>query len=238
MKIEKLLVGGLKVYQSESGYRHAIDPYLLSSFCKIRRGDVVIDLGSASGIIPLLLAGMSEAEKLIGVEIQERLADLARRNIDLNGLHGRIEIINADIREITAGGCLDRESCDVVVSNPPYRSVGTGKLAPGFERAACRHELHGGIRDFISAACYLLRNKGRFCLVYLPERLPELLALLCQAKIEPKRLRMVHSREGGEAVLVLIEGRKGGRPGLTVEAPLCIYDNEIYSGEVRKLFGI
>ncbi len=237
-EIEKSLFVRIKINLSESGYRHAIDPFLLSDFSSIDNGSKVADLGTATGIIPLVLNAMNKGERYLGVEIQPDLAAQARENVELNNLDDYVEIINADIRHICKEKHLPHESCDAVISNPPYRKVNSGKVAPNDTRAACRHELHGDIDDFISAAFYLLRNKGRFSLVYLPERLPELFGVMRNNKIEPKRMRMVHSRAGDDAILVLVEGRKNSKPGLVVEAPLYIYEGDEYSQEVRSIFGM
>ena len=237
-EIEKMLLSDIQVSLAGQGYRHAIDPFLLSAFSLINEEEKVVDLGTANGIIPLVLSAMNKGRCYIGVEIQAELAVQARENVALNNLDELIEICNADIREVAKGKILPHESCDVVISNPPYRKIDTGKVAPDKARAACRHELNGDIVDFISTAFYLLRNKGRFSLIYLPERMPELLGAMSSGKIEPKRLRMVHSRAGRRAILVMVEGVKNGKRGMAVEEPLYIYDEDGYSSEVRSIFGM
>jgi len=153
----------------------------------------------------------------------------------LNGLQQRVKICAGDVREIAAFQAA--QSADLVLSNPPFRPASSGRLAEGDERAAARHEWAGGLEDFLRAAAYLLKNGGRFCIVYLAERLTELLALMQQFKIEPKRLRMVHSRAGQGAKLVLVEGRRAARPGgLQVEPPLYVYEGEEYSSELKEIY--
>jgi len=233
--LDDLRCGGLRIIQCRDGYRFSLDPVLLCAFARIGAGESVADLGTGSGVIPLLLARRTAAGSIVGVEIQEQAADRARRGAVLNGLDERITILHRDLRELRS--VLAPESCDVVLSNPPFRPVGTGKVAPGDERAAARHELAGGLEDFLATGQYLLKQGGRFYLIHLAERLAEILSAMQRLRLEPKRLRCVHSRPGAGARLVLVEGRRSGRPGLTVEAPLFIYDGEGYSAEVLAMYG-
>ena len=234
--IDELSIGGLKLCQAEKGYRFSLDPVLLARFVEVRAEDKIVDLGTGSGIIPLLLARLSAAPELIGVELQEQMASRAQRNIVMNGLQGRVRIVHGDLRQIRQ--LLPAVSADLVVSNPPYRQVGSGRVSPADERAAARHELAGGLSDFVTAAGWLLNNGGRFTVIYLVERLPELLKQMQTAGIEPKRLRMIHPRKQNPARMVLVEGRKSGRPGLSVEKPLYVYAGEgrDYSDEVLAMY--
>ena len=228
----------LKIEQFEAGYRHSIDPILLSGFAQVKETDRVIDLGCGVGVILLRLARTVDSAELLGVEIQTEMASLAQDNAARNGLRDRIQIVNADLRDWQQK--FAAESFDVVVTNPPYRPVGTGQVAPNLARAIARHELSGGIVDFLRTSSGLLKTGGRFYIVYLAERLAELLAEMRCHRIEPKRLRMVHSRSGEKAKLVLVEGRKNGKPGVEIEASLIIYDGpgRSYSTEVLDVFGM
>jgi len=233
--LDDLRPAGLRIIQKINGYRFSLDPILLCDFARVEADDAVTDLGTGSGVIPLLLSVGTSAKRIVGVEIQPELADRARRSVLLNGLGERVEILEGDLRVLSKG--LDRQSFDVVLSNPPYRRIGTGRRAPSAEKAAARHELSGGLEDFLRAAAFLLRHGGRFYIVYLVERLAELLAMMRGQRLEPKRLRCVHSREGEGARMVLVEGRKGGGEGLSVEPPLFIYDGERYTEEVLAIYG-
>jgi tRNA1Val (adenine37-N6)-methyltransferase len=233
--LDELRPGGLRIIQKKDGYRFSLDPVLLCAFARIESGETVCDLGTGSGVIPLLLARRVPAEGITGIEVQPELADRARRSVALNGLEERVTILACDLRRIRE--TLAAESCRVVLANPPYRPPGSGRLSPRSERALARHEVHGDLGDFVSCAAWLLPTGGRFYLVYLAERMAELLAAMRAAGLEPKRLRCVHSRQGEEARLVLVEGRKGGGPGLKVEAPLCIYDDGGYTAEVLAAYG-
>lgn len=233
--LDDLRLGGLKVIQARAGYRFSLDPILLCGFAGRQGVEAAVDLGTGSGVIPLILSRTSLINRIVGVELQPGLADRARRSVSLNGLEERIEIVEGDLRQLPRElgvGCFD-----LVLSNPPFRQGGSGRIAPNGERAAARHELAGGLADFLKTAALLLRSGGRCCLIYLAERLTDLLVELRRAGLEPKRLRMVQSREGEGARLVLVEARKGGRPGLAVEPPLLIYERDGYSAEVLAMYG-
>lgn len=222
------------INQNPDGYRYSLDPFLLVRFAAAEGGLNLVDLGCGSGILPLLLVARRPAAQIWGVEIQPRLAALARANVAASGVAERVAIVEGDLRQIAA--LLPGGVHDAVLANPPYRRVGSGRLAPDAERAAARHEINGTLADFVAAASYLLKAGGRCYLVHLPERLPEVLTLLAVAGVEPKRLRCVHPQVGEAACLVLVEGHKGGRAGLVVEAPLLVRDGADYSPEMAALY--
>jgi tRNA1Val (adenine37-N6)-methyltransferase len=235
--LDTLHSGRVQILQPQSGYRFSLDPLLLCAFARIPARARVADLGTGSGVIPLLLAKAGKGREFVGIELQPELADRAVRSVALNGLAERIRIVRADVRELPAE--LAAGSFAAVVCNPPYRKAGSGRVAPGAERGTARHELAGGLPDFLRAAACLLDHGGCFTIVYLAERLPELLEALRAFRLEPKRLRTVHSRAGEPAKLVLVEGRKNARPGLTVEAPLIVYREDKgrdYTAEMGKIF--
>lgn len=234
--LDDLRVGGVKIIQPRSGYRFSLDPLLLCAFAQIPETAKVVDLGTGSGVIPLLLASADKGREFVGVELQAELAERAERSVTLNGLSARVRIVCADVRELPDE--FVPGSVVAVVTNPPYRNPVSGRVAPGAERGAARHELAGGLTDFLRTATFLLNNRGRFFIVYLAERLAELLDEMRTFRLEPKRLRLVHSRAGEPAKLVLVEGRKNARPGLTVEAPLIVYregTGRDYTEEMEKL---
>ncbi|MGW8313516.1 MAG: tRNA1(Val) (adenine(37)-N6)-methyltransferase [Desulfuromonadales bacterium] len=233
--ITQLKLGGLQVIQARNGYRFSIDPVLLCSFAQISGKARVADLGTGSGILPLLLNHLGKGSRFLGIEKQPGLSDRARHSVDLNGLQGRIDIVHGDICSLPAR----LQNCfDAVVSNPPYRKQYTGRVAADDERAEARHETTGQLKDFLHAANFLLKGEGTFSLVYLAERLVELLGEMHQLQLHPKRLRLVHPRAGEPANLVLVEGRKNSRPGLTVEPPLIIYQGRgrDYTAEVLMMY--
>ena len=234
--LDDLTIGGIQILQAKSGYRFSLDPVLLNGFVSHVKNARVIDLGTGNGIIPLLLSVRNEASSITGVELQQSMVERAWRTVQLNKLEETIKIVQADIRELpkelSAGGF------DVVTTNPPYRKVETGRVAPNDERAFARHELSGGIEDFLRAAAFLLSPSGRFFVVYLAERLAEILSGMRFFQIEPKRLRTIHSRQGESARMVLIEGRKNGKMGMTVESPLIVYTGKgrAYTDEVLAMY--
>jgi tRNA1Val (adenine37-N6)-methyltransferase len=238
VKSDEFLPRALKILQSEDGYRYSIDPFLLAAFVSLPAGANVVDLGSGSGVISLLMSQKDPVAKVVGLELQGALVERSRRSVVLNGFQNRIEIVQGDVRDLPSS--LLPGSFDVVVTNPPYRSAASGRLALGDERSRARHELEGGLVDFLTAASSLLKPCGRFFIVYLAERLPELMAEMRGLRLEPKRLRMVCSRAGSEARLILVEGRKNSRPGMKIEPSLVLYQGEgrDYSDEVLSMYGI
>jgi tRNA1Val (adenine37-N6)-methyltransferase len=233
--LDALGYSDLQIIQPQQGFRFTIDPVLLAGFAQIKPGERWIDLGCGSGILPLLLAHRETKAHITGVEIDPTSADRACRNILLNNLEEQIDIIHGDLRELRKSH--GAQSCDVVITNPPYRRPGSGRISSGAQRSIARHELHGSLDDFLDASRYLLKNGGRFYTIFLAERLPELLSKMSVKKIEPKRLRCIHPQPTGDAHLVLVEGRRSGRPGLTITPPLFLYEGENYSKEVRMLAG-
>lgn len=227
----------VKIKQRKEGYRFAIDAILLADFVKIKPNDKnIIDLGTGSGIIALLLTKRFIHTKITGVELQKGLFELAKENVRLNRLETQVHIENIAIKDIKRS--FKAEGFDSVVSNPPYRRFKTGRINPAEEKAIARHEIKTNLEEIIKISKYLLKAKGSLFLIHLTERLAELIYLLKEYKIEPKRMRLVYSREGEDAAFVLMEGAKGSREGLKIEMPLYIYDkNGEYTDEVKGVFG-
>ena len=232
--LDALFGGRLQIWQSRSGYRVSLDALLLASFVSVERGEHVVDLGTGSAVVCLALAFWHRAITLTGVELQAAAAERARRNVALNALADRIRIVQGDVR--TPMRWAGAESFDVAVCNPPYRSAGSGRLSADHERRIARHETSGGLGEFVAAAASLLRNKGRWACIYPAERTADVLCLMRSSRIEPKRMRMVHSFLQSPASLILVEGVKHGRPGLRVQEPLAIYrEGKEYSAEVGAI---
>lgn len=232
---ESLYGGRLQILQKKKGYRYTIDSILLSHFVEPKKGERILELGAGSGVISLLLAFRNPGVRVTGVEIQAELADMAGRSISMNGLEGRVQIIPGDVRN--AADFLEARSQDVAVFNPPYRKRGSGKVNPGREKALARHEIAGTITDFLRAASRALEPGGRVCLIYPCSRMVEAVHQMRVEKMEPKRLRMVHSRPGSRGDFLLVEGIKGGGEELSVLPPLFVYrEGERYSEELEALF--
>ena len=233
--LDRPLNGTLKIIQKRKGYRYSIDAILLTHFCRLREDDQVIDLGTGHAIIPVLLAAKGLASRIIGVEIQEELLNMARRNIAINRMEDRITLIHRDVRDLPT--CLERSSFEVAVTNPPYRGIQKGRLNPDPQKAAARHEIHGSLRDMAQAAAVLLRPKGRFYVVYPASRTVDMLLTLRESGLEPKQLQVVHSRAGERARLVMAEAIKGGRREVKILTPLFVYDRGgQYTKDMEKVY--
>ncbi len=226
----------VKIYQAKSGYRFSLDALLLADFPALKSCKSILELGAGSGVISLLLALKYPKACVTGVEIQESLYRRAARNAEVNNLSDRVSFVHADLRELP--GKFSAGSFELCVMNPPFRKPGTGRISPGDERAAARHELKGGIEEAIKTARIMLKNRGRLCVVYHPERLSELVTLMKAHSLEPKRLRFIHSHTKDEARMVLIEAVKDGAPGLKTLPPLFVYAKEKeYTAEMREFYG-
>jgi len=227
----------IKIYQSKAGYRFSVDALLLYDFVNLRSIGAMADLGSGSGIIGILTAKKYPEARVDLFELQEGLANLSERNISINNLGGRVRVVRRDIRELPS--ChLNKGEYDLVVSNPPFRKPRSGRINMEEERAIARHEIALFLPDLAAAASRLLGSKGRFCVIYHPGRLAELVDVLKKRDLEPKRLRFVHSSTSSEAKMVLLEAVKGGRTGLKVEPPLFIYsDDGSHTAEMKRIYG-
>jgi len=220
-KIEDLGEKGLKIIQAKNTYRFSVDSILLLNFIRLKNYEKIIDLGTGSGIIPLLLFGKRKGLSIYGVEIQRNLADMARRSVELNKLQDGITIIQEDFRNLK--NIFKNQQFDVVVSNPPYISLGHGKINLLSSRAIARHEIKSDLEDIISVSNYLLKNKGRIYLIYKSTKLVKLIIALKKYSIEPKVVRFIHPRQGESANLVLLEGVKRGKEELKIEDPIFQY---------------
>lgn len=235
-RVDDLERSGYRIIQDPSRFCFGMDAVLLSGFARVRRGERVLDLGTGSGIIPILLEAKTEGEHFTGLEIQPEMADMAARSVALNRLREKIDIVQGDIKE--ASRLFGRASFDVVTSNPPYMDGGAGITNPDEPRAVARHEILCTFDDVAREASRLLRTGGRFYLVHRPRRLAELIVTLRSRGLEPKRIRMVHPFADREANMVLIEAVRGGRPLMKVEAPVIVFrELGVYSDELKSVYG-
>lgn len=224
----------IQLFQSKAGYRFSVDALLLFDFIRLKRVSKIADLGAGSGIVGILLAKKFPKAKITLVEIQPGLCELAERNVDLNNVGRRVHISRHDFRKLPEDFF---KKYDLVVSNPPFRKMKTGRLNIAEERTIARHEITMNLDTLIKSASSLLREKGRFCIIYQPWRIAELLMNLHERGFEPKRLQLVHSHPVSEAKMLLLEAVKAGRCGLKVEKPFFIYTaNGAYSEEMRMIY--
>jgi tRNA1Val (adenine37-N6)-methyltransferase len=235
IELHSLFKGRLNLYQHTNGYRFSIDTPLLASFARERLRGCVADLGTGSGVLPVLLARSEKISTLTGLEIQQELVSLAKRNIELNNLEQRAHIEQADVKKIRSG--YKAESFEGVITNPPFYVLGSGRINPDSQDAVARHELLATLQDFISAAAYLLKNSGKFCAIFPAARCADLLCTMRDNTIEPKVIRFVHARLGEPATMLLVEGMKNAGSQTTILPPLIIYsEGQNYSTEVQSIF--
>jgi len=235
--MDELRAYGLRMIQPRHGYRFSLDPLLLCRFAAIGSGEEGIDLGTGCGVIPLILARSAPGTRLTGVESQRELAQLAQRNVSLNGLDGRVSIRHVDVLDVR--GLFTASSFDLVVANPPYRKKGTGRISPKPGRDTARHESTATLSDFLAAARLLVKPTGRVCFIYHPSRLAEFLAEATALNLCVTRLRMVHGGPAAEARMFLVELLKGKKAELRILAPLFTHgpDGE-YTEELEEILGV
>lgn len=232
--LERLNIGDLQCIQPKQGYRFSVDAILLADFLKVKPDDRLIDLGTGIGIIPLFSAVLTPAREIVGLELQTRLMQIAQRNIELNSLDDRIRIVHGDVKQISQ--LFRAGEFDVLCANPPYRKVGSGRLNPETEQAIARHEVACQLKDLLSAAKYLVKPGGKVFLIYLSERLSELLGGLSRYRLEPKKIRCIHTAVHTSASLVLVEAHRDAASGVLVLPPLFLYnEGNVYSSEAKRI---
>lgn len=235
-RLDELQRNGYYILQHPGRFCFGMDAVLLSGFARVKKGECAIDLGTGTGIIPILLEAKTEGEHFTGLEIQPESADMARRSVCCNHLEDKITIAVGDIKE--ASKRFGASSYDVVTTNPPYMIGQHGLVNPGDAKAIARHEILCTLEDVLRESALLLRPGGRFYMVHRPFRLAEIFAAMIAHGIEPKRMRLVHPYLDREPNMVLIEGAKGGRSRLTVEKPLIVYKEPgVYTDEIYDVYG-
>lgn len=235
-RIDDLQRNHYRIIQDPGRFCFGMDAVLLSGFAKAKQGDRVLDLGTGTGIIPILMEAKTSAKNLVGLEIQPDSADMARRSVRLNGLEKKIEIITGDIKE--AVSLFGAASFDVVTSNPPYMTEHHGITNPEAPKAIARHELLCSLEDVISQSSRLLKPGGNFFMVHRPFRLVDIFVLLREYKLEPKRMKLVYPFADKEPNMVLIEANRGGRARMRVEKPLIVYKEPgVYTEEIYDIYG-
>ena len=230
------LQNGLFVIQDPKKFCFGMDAVLLSGFARVKKGEVALDMGTGTGIIPILLSDRTDGEHFTGLEIQHECAEMADRSVRYNGLEDRVRIVEGDIKE--AAGIFGAASFDVVTSNPPYMNDAHGIKNPGDAKAIARHEVLCTLEDVVREGTCLLRPGGRFYMVHRPRRLIEIIQTMKKHGLEPKRMKFVHPYRDREANMVLIEAVRGGGALLKAEAPVIVFDeNGEYSEEIRTTYG-
>lgn len=235
-RVDDLQRSGRRIIQDPARFCFGMDAVLLSGFAAAARGEKAADLGTGTGIIPILMEAKTQGGHFTGLEIQEESADMARRSVALNHLEDKISIVTGDIKEasrLLGNGCFD-----VVTSNPPYMTVSKGLTNPDQAKAIARHELLCTLEDVVRESSRLLRTGGRFYMVHRPFRLVEIFRVMTQYRIEPKRMQLIYPYKDREPNMVLIEGTRGGGAMLKVERPLIIYEKPgVYTQDIYDIYG-
>ncbi len=235
-RIDDLHRNQYQIIQNSKKFCFGMDAVLLSGFAKVKPGERVLDLGTGTGIIPILLEAKTEGKHFTGLDIQEESADMAFRSVKLNHLEEKINIVTGDIKE--ASKIFGLSSFHVVTCNPPYMTNQHGLTNPDMPKAIARHEIKCSLEDVVRETAKVLNTGGRFYLVHRPFRLAEIFGMLLQYKLEPKRMKMVHPFIDKEPNMVLIEAVKGGNSRITVEAPLIVYkEQNVYTDEIYDIYG-
>lgn len=235
LRIDEIGFGSLKVVQKPEWFCYGIDAVLLADFAKKRKGARITDLGTGTGIIPLILYHKTGPEKIIGVEGQVSVASLAKKTVALNQLEKWISIVNCNVKD--AAEYIGKQTQDVVVSNPPYMAEGNGLECEIEEKAIARHELLGNLEDFIACAADLLKEKGDFYMIHRPHRLVDVLTLCREYRLEPKWMRFIQPSAEKKPNLFLVHCIKYGKPELKFLDPLCVYDEKgDYTAEILEIY--
>jgi len=234
--------GRVTVYQPAKGFRYSVDAFILIDFAShpISNSEPLsidaAEFGSGTGIVAMGLALYDSVGHITGLEITEELAQMGRRGVVASGLSEKVTLLTGDYKNPTASG-LKPDFYDLVVSNPPYRPVGKGRVSPDMSRAVARHEIAANLEDLVRAAARILKSNGSFCVIYVPERLPELFEKLKQYRLEPRRMRFVHPDRETPARMVLVEAKKSSAKGLEISPPLYVQDEKgNYTEEMGKAF--
>lgn len=234
-RVDDLQINNLKIIQDPKGFCFGIDAVLLANFVKLKKNAEVVDLGTGTGIIPILLAGKSETSYITALEIQKEVANMADRSVKLNKLENRIKILNIDLKD--AEKFLEINGYDVVTSNPPYMHP-EGLINTDDKKAISRHEVKCTLEDVVKAASRLLKHNGRFFMVHRPIRLVDIMFCCRQYKLEPKYLQFIHSTYNKKPNLLLLECVKAAKPELKILDPLYVYNKEgKYTNEIFHTYG-
>lgn len=235
-RIDELHRNGYRIIQDKNRFCFGMDAVLLSGFARVKPGERALDLGTGTGIIPILLEAKTEGKHFTGLEIQEDSADMARRSVALNGLQEKIDIVTGDIKD--ASNIFGASSFDIVTTNPPYMIGQHGLKNPKEAKAIARHELLCTLEDVIRESARVLKPQGHFFMVHRPFRLAEIICMMHDYHLEPKRMKMVYPFVDKEPNMVLIEGMRGGRSRMTVEKPLIVYrEPNVYTDEIYDIYG-
>ena len=236
-RLDDLQRDDLKIIQRPDWFCFGMDAVLLSAFAEVKENEDCIDLCTGNGVVPILMSARTKGKSFTGIEIQEEVADLAKRSVEYNNLSGRVNIICGDIKDHKA--LLGTRCADVITCNPPYLAKGGGLVNPADHKAVARHEIYCDLEDVLEAAESLIRPGKKFYMVHRPFRLAEIIYEMKKHRLEPKRMRLVHPSADAEPNMVLICGMYDGNPGMIVEKPLVVYERNCdYTEELKQLYDV
>ena len=237
-RIDDLQYKGLKIIQNEKDFCFGIDAVLLSDFAKgIKDGSNVVDLCTGNGIIAILLSGKTNAKEIVGVEIQEHVAEMANRSVEMNNIQDRVKIINEDLTKLKEK--IKAGTVDAITVNPPYKAKNSGLINERDTKTIARHEISCTLEDIIIEAARELKSSGNLYMIHKTERLVDILSLMRKHNIEPKRIRFIHPNVNEAPNLVLVEGLRCGKAFLKVEKPLYVYkENGEYTDDIKEIYGL
>lgn len=237
-RIDDLQYKGLKIIQNEKDFCFGIDAVLLSDFAKgIKKDSYVVDLCTGNGIVAILLSGKTKAKEIVGVEIQEHVAEMANRSVEMNNIQNRVKIVNEDLTKLKDK--IKAGSVDAITVNPPYKAKNSGLINERDTKTIARHEISCTLEDIIIESARILKSSGNLFMIHKTERLVDILSLMRKYKIEPKRIRFVHPNVNEAPNLVLVEGVRSGRAFLKVEKPLYVYKtNGEYTEDIKEIYGL
>mgnify|MGYP004453466989 FL=1 len=235
-RIDDLEFENLKIIQNTTGFCFGIDSVLLSDFAKeVKNGSKVMDIGTGTGIISILLSKKANIKKIYGIEIQQEVANMAERSVKLNNLEDKISIINTNIKDIFDK--FEPNTFDAIVTNPPYMKLNTGAKSDEIKKLISRHEVECNLEDIIKISYKLLKSRGEFYMVHRAERIVDILYLMRKYKLEPKKIRFIQSKVNKEPNLLLIKGVKDAGNQLKIERPLVVYNEDgSYTDEILEIY--
>lgn len=235
-RLDELHRNGYKIIQDKGRFCFGMDAVLLSGFARVKQGEKVLDLGTGTGIIPILLEAKTDGEHFTGLEIQPESADMASRSVAYNDLQDKIDIVVGDIKD--ASQRFGASSFDVITTNPPYMIGQHGIKNDQDAKAIARHEILCDLDDILRESAKMLKPGGCFYMVHRPFRLAEIFSKMIEYRIEPKRMQLVYPFVDKEPNMVLIEGLRGGKSRITVEKPLIVYKQPgVYTDEIYDIYG-
>lgn len=232
-KVDELIQGNCKIIQDKDKFCFGIDSLLISKFATARLNDEVFDLGTGTGVIPLVMSHTTKAKHFTALEVQVQSVDMARRSVELNGLENKISVVECDIKNV--GKRFNKNAADVVVSNPPYMTLNQGEPSPKDSKSIARTEILCKLEDVVSAANFLLKPNGKFFMIHRPNRLGEIFALCSKFKLVVKRLQLIYPFADKSPTMVMIEARKNVKQDLKILEPLIMYSNPgVYSEQLKS----